>query len=140
MKISVSKTKKGADKVKVKRGKKTVTCIPKVNNPHESHGAPGWIDAKATVTCTGNGTLKKVVATILIQKKIDGKWKTIPATRNTRGPSDWKMRKQFVVMTGELKCAPGTYRARGKANVTVSGARLIMKKGWLTSGVARNPC
>jgi hypothetical protein len=30
-----------------------VSCNFQVNNPHESSGTPGYIDAKATVSCDG---------------------------------------------------------------------------------------
>lgn len=53
-----------------------IVCKPNIANPHGSKGSPGWMLAKATVTCSGKGKLEYVGARTQMQKKVSGTWVT----------------------------------------------------------------
>lgn len=120
----------------------TVACDSQLQWPHESNGTPGMIDGKATVICRGESRkdLASVTATIKLQKKVGGAWKTVPASVNKRTVTTGKLFKKFTIMTGGIRCARGTYRTGATITGKFKSGGLITSDGYHYSKAVKNPC
>lgn len=95
-------------------------CDINIQNPHQSHGTPTAMDAKATIRCTV--VVTAVSVTIKMQRKSSsGVWADVPGTINTRETASLAANSNFVVTTRPRGCVAGTYRAAGRGNATYKG-------------------
>lgn len=90
-----------------------------VQNPHESHGSPGWMEGKATLKCTG--AIDSASATIKMQKLSGGSWVDVSGTSYTRNIAPVKANTSYTIMTADKRCANGTYRIAVKGKGTLKG-------------------
>lgn len=117
-------------------------CDFNVANPHESAGMlkkghPGYVDAKAGVTCSV--ALTSLTATIKMQKKVSGKWKDVAGTSHTEHWTNTRAKKKYTVMTGEMHQCKGEFRAAASGNGVYQG-KTSGSLAWQYGKAVTNPC
>lgn len=97
-----------------------VECTFNIHNVHESTGAPGWMDVKATGKCTR--AAERATVKIGIQKLVNGRWVYVPKSNAERAIEPVTAGKKYTAMSSDAtRCSPGTYRGFGSGTLTVNG-------------------
>jgi hypothetical protein len=117
-------------------------CTFNVQNPHESSGMKkkglyGYVDAKASVSCTLS--LTTLSATIKMQQKVSGKWVDVAGTSHSQTWSNTTADKKYTVMTGEMKKCKGEFRAAARGSGVYKGSESA-SIAWQYGGSVTNPC
>jgi hypothetical protein len=114
-----------------------VSCNFKVNNPHESNGTPGYIDAKATVSC--DGEVDWLSGTVKLQRLIGPKWVDVPKTLKSRSVPNPRPNKPITIQTADFKCKKGIFRAAARGAGSRAG-QPRKSSAWQYSQTVKNPC
>jgi hypothetical protein len=97
-----------------------VACEFTVHNVHESTGSPGYIDVKATGSCSG--AADQTVVTIGIERLVNGSWTYVTGSNATRTIKPVAANVTYTVMSSKyIRCTPGTYHGVASGTLTVGG-------------------
>ncbi|MGH3429488.1 MAG: hypothetical protein ACRD3Q_13080, partial [Terriglobales bacterium] len=90
-----------------------VHCSVKANNPHESHGSPGWLVGKSQFWCSAK--IDSLVNSVKLQKRVKGKWVDAAAPKNREIGSPEAGHK-YTNQTLNYKCEKGTFRTASRGH------------------------
>lgn len=114
-----------------------IQCKVKANEPHESHGKPGWIVGKSQFGCTAR--VDSVTNVVKLQKKVKGKWVNVTKSkaRNVHKPKAGV--KKYRNQTRNYKCRKGTFRTASMGHGVYRGVP-SKSRHWTYSKSVKNPC
>lgn len=114
-----------------------IQCKVKANEPHESHGKPGWIVGKSQFGCTAR--VDSVTNVVKLQKKVKGKWVNATKGKARNVPKPKAGVKKYRNQTRAYKCRKGTFRTASMGHGVYRGVP-SKSRHWTYSKSVKNPC
>lgn len=113
----------------------TARCSIQIHNPHESHGSPGNIAAKADIRCRPR--VDRVTIAAKLQARVGTDW--VDVTRALPNEAARPKPGQRITVTVSMPCRGGTFRTAARGYGYLNGVR-SQSVTWTYSGSVKNPC